>query len=140
MDMLGGIIIIGSVDCGGHQKDHPSVTHRRPMGRTLGVCCRTYGTTTPISIARLRRRSVKDAGTFPPAPVRVSGLLLGSILLLSFSITHRILVRSWPQPVSNIQQSGKLSIEAHSPDEEEGLGVCHPGLAATTGIANSTED
>ena len=125
------------MEWGGHQKDQPSVTHRRPTDRTQGVCCRTYGSTTPMSIARLFRRSVNDAGTFPPAPLRVSGLLLVSILLLSASTTQRRLVRSCPHPVSKIQQSGRLSVDAHSPEEEEGVGAGQPVADAVTGMATS---
>ena len=91
-----------------------------------------------MSIARLRRRSVKDAGTLPPAPVRVNGLLLESILFLSSSTTQRRLVKSCPHPVSKIQQSGRLSLDAHSPEEEEG--ICSfqaPRADAITGIATS---
>ena len=139
MDWLGDIRI---GECGGHQKGHPSVTHRRPIDRTQGVCCRTYGSTTPMPIARLRRRSVNDAGTLPPVPLRINGLLLVSLLLFSISTTHSRLVRSWPHPVSNNQQSrafrgspfsrrgGRFGCSSPSVGSRNGYSDFHRGLYA----------
>ena len=70
--------------------------------------------------------------------MRVNGLLLESILFLSSSTTQRRLVKSCSHPVSKIQQSGRLSLDAHSPDEEEGICADQlPRADACTGIATS---
>ena len=94
-----------------------------------------------MPIARLCKRSVNDDGTSPPAPVRVSGFALGSILLLATSSTQRKLERSFPHPVSNIRQFGRLSLDANSSTDEDGSDTGQPvgpGMASSSPLGGES--
>ena len=91
---------------------------------TSGVDGKTYGSTADRS-AGLLISSFISAAILPPTPAKVGGCEIWVRRLLSTSSTQRAARRSYPQPVSAIQHSGRDTWDAHRPTE-----ACWGGRAA----------
>ena len=101
----------GRLDHGGHQNDQPISTHRLPMLITSGVDGMTYASIADCNAGLLISNFI-FAAMLPPTPAKVGGSRIWASRFWSTSSTQRLESRSYPQPVSAIQQSGRERCEA----------------------------